>query len=110
MRLAHSTLQERIKVQQANFTPCNMMHVVSADVESSCLLLGRPQKESDLYKRTTVLLCFANMGFSLAIQAEPCPMVWHHQEILVHSFTKPGPVEFWRDHSWHLTLTSQDAS
>lgn len=49
-----------------------------------------------------VLLCFPNMGFSSAIQAQSCPMVWHHQEILVHSFTKPGPVQFWRDHSGHL--------
>lgn len=42
-------LQEGIKVQ-ADFTLCNMMHMVSVDMElqSSCLLLDRPLEESGL--------------------------------------------------------------
>lgn len=44
------SLQERIKVQQADFTLHNVMHMVSVDMDlqSSCLLLDRPQEESGL--------------------------------------------------------------
>ena len=46
---------------------------------------------------------FQSMCFISAVQTQACPVVWHHQEILVHGFTESSPVQLWRDHGRHFT-------
>lgn len=46
---------------------------------------------------------FQSTCFISAVQTQACPVVWHHQEILVHGFTESSPVQLWGDHGRHFT-------